>query len=403
MRTGRHRVVYRFGDFQLDSGRTELRHQGRRVHLARQPMDSLSGPGRAGWSVGLARGNCHPPLGRDVFGDPDAGIHTAILKVRKALGETKRSTVFVETVAGKGYRFVAPIEASQPPVSQQTAAAALPDLPLPRRHNLPADLTSFVGRQSELEALPQLLAAARLLTLTGSGGVGKTRLARRVAAAVVGQFTDGVWMADFGSLSDPDLLAETVATVLGLRESPHRSARVALIEYLRERKLLLFLDTCEHVVGACAELVELLLCEAPQLRIMATSREALAVPGEVVYRVPSLALPDPSAGTGSDLDSEAVRLFVERALATDPTFDANRLRRDGHRPDLPSCRRDPTGDRACGGKDGGALAAADRGPTGAPLSSSSRAAPAMRFHASGLWRPRWTGAISCSRRTNASS
>ena len=134
------------------------------------------------------------------------------------------------------------------------------------------------------------------------------------------EFADGVWMADLGALPGPDLMAETVATALGLRESRHRSADGALREYLRERELLLVLDTCEHVVAACAALVDALLRAAPGLHVLATSREALSVPGEVVYRVPSLSIgmdglaPDAS-------DGDAVRLFVERALVIDPAFE----------------------------------------------------------------------------------
>ena len=315
------RVVYRFGDFELDAGAYELRRQGRRVPLARQPMDLLLVlTARAGQLVSREDIAAHL-WGDNVFGDLDAGIHTAVLKVRKALGETKRRTVFLETVAGKGYRFMAPVEAVEHAMSQPIGVVVSADSSLRRRHNLPADLTSFIGRRSELESLPQVLTASRLLTLTGAGGVGKTRLARRVAAAVRGQFADGVWLVDFGSLFDPGLLAETVATTLGLRESPHRSARTAVIEYARNRGLLLLLDTCEHLVGACAELVESLLCEAPQLRVMATSREALGVPGEILYRVPSLGLPDPSSGSPPALETESVRLFVERARATDAGFD----------------------------------------------------------------------------------
>ena len=122
------------------------------------------------------------------------------------------------------------------------------------------------------------------------------------------------------ALSEPHLIAETIASVLGLRESPHRSARHALLDYLRDRQVLLVVDTCEHVVAACAELISTLLREAPQLRVVATSREALAVPGEVVYRVPSLAVPAESAPLPDLIDADAVRLFVERATAIDSTF-----------------------------------------------------------------------------------
>jgi predicted ATPase/DNA-binding winged helix-turn-helix (wHTH) protein len=321
MNSPRPRVVYRFENFVLDADAYELKCQGRRVHLARQPMDFLLLlAGKAGRLVTREEIANHL-WGEDVFGDLDASTHTAVMKIRKALGESGKSERFIETVSGRGYRFVARVEILQEPLLEPTGAPFPQDSSLgARRHNLPADLTSFLGRERELDGLGQLLASSRLLTLTGSGGVGKTRLARRLAATVVGEFVDGIWMVDLGSLFDPNLLPETIATTLGLRESPHRPARRALIEYLADKTMLLLLDTCEHLVAACAELVELMLCDAPRLRIMATSREPLRVPGEVIYRVPSLSLPGSSAAR-ADVDSEGVRLFIERAHATDPAFE----------------------------------------------------------------------------------
>ena len=137
-----------------------------------------------------------------------------------------------------------------------------------------------------------MLTSSRLLSLTGAGGVGKTRLALRLARDLVNEFRDGVWLIDLAPLSLPDLVAQTIATALGIREGAQRSARDVLLDTLRDRELLLVLDTCEHLIDSCAELVEVLLCGAPALRIVATSREALGVSGENVYRVPSLSLPE---------------------------------------------------------------------------------------------------------------
>jgi predicted ATPase/DNA-binding winged helix-turn-helix (wHTH) protein len=311
------RLIYKFGDFELDAAAYELRRDRERVHLARQPMEVLLLLAERGHQL-VSRDEIAGRLwGKDVFVDVDAGIHTAILKVRQALGDTGRKPPFVETVAGKGYRFVAPV------VSQYSAEASASDSsPVRHRHNLPAELSSFIGRRRELEELPLLLAGSRLLTLTGSGGVGKTRLGLRLASDLVDGFPDGVWVVDLGALSGPDLIPATVASALGLREGAHRSARQALLDYLRERRVLLVIDTCEHVIDACAELVEVLLREAPQLRIVATSREALGVPGEIVYRVPSLAVPEDSSTFAALIDADAVRLFIERATASDPTFQA---------------------------------------------------------------------------------
>jgi len=262
--------------------------------------------------------------GQDVFVEVDPGINTVIWKIRGALGDSSDKPTFVETVSGRGYRFVAPVEivAQSPPQASATIMAAPEPLPDTRRHNLPAELTSFVGRRMELLELPGALASSRLVSLTGAGGVGKTRLAVRLAFGLVDKFRDGVWLVDLAPLSAPDLIAQTIATTLGIREGPQRAARDALLDSLRSRQLLLVLDNCEHLIGACAELVEALLRQAPALRILATSREALGVSGETICRVPSLSIPEALAPVRADalLDVEATQLFVERASGVDPTF-----------------------------------------------------------------------------------
>ncbi len=130
----------------------------------------------------------------------------------------------------------------------------------------------------------------------------------------------GAWMVELGALSRPDLIPETIAEVLGLREDANRSARETVRDFLASREVLLVLDTCEHMVAECAALAEALLHESPGLRIIATSREALSVAGEVVYRVPSLSIPEPDQAAAAVLDAEAVRLFIDRATALDMTF-----------------------------------------------------------------------------------
>ena len=162
----------------------------------------------------------------------------------------------------------------------------------------------------------------RVLTLTGAGGCGKTRLALQVAGELVEQFSDGVWIVDLAPLSDPGLMAHTVAAILGVREGPSRSIGDALAEYLRPRHLLLVLDNCEHLIGVCAQLVEPLLRAAGRLQVLATSREALGIPGETVWRVPSMSAPAASVRVDRDtlLQYEAVCLFADRAATVDPTF-----------------------------------------------------------------------------------
>lgn len=189
-------------------------------------------------------------------------------------------------------------------------------------HNLPLAASSFVGRERELDEVARLLRRTRLLTLTGVGGAGKTRLALEVAGRQLGGFEYGVWLVDLAPLSDPELVPHAVAGVLGL-ELPERNPPVpALVAQLAGRHILLLLDNCEHLIDVCAELVEALLHACQRLTILATSREALRVEGELAWRVPSLALPDLARlPEVADLARQAsVRLFCERAAAVAPDF-----------------------------------------------------------------------------------
>jgi predicted ATPase/class 3 adenylate cyclase len=189
-------------------------------------------------------------------------------------------------------------------------------------HNLPIQLTRFVGRERELAAVQQLLLAERLVTLTGAGGVGKTRLALRLAAELLDGFADGVWLADLAPLADPMLVPQAVASALAVREQPERPLVQTLQDVLRPKHLLLLLDNCEHLVAACAALAEALLRACPELRILATSREALGIAGEATWRVPPLASPDPERlpSLESLVQYEAVRLLLDRAELAAPSF-----------------------------------------------------------------------------------
>ena len=195
-------------------------------------------------------------------------------------------------------------------------------------HNLPEQLTSFVGRQLELIEAGQLLADSRLVTLAGVGGSGKTRLGLELARKVLVNHPDGAWLVDLASMNDPALVAGTVSGVLGVKEEPDRSTISRLRAFLAHRQILLILDNCEHLVEAVAQLVRELLEGTDGLRILATSRELLGVPGEVRYEVGALSLPTP-AEEGSAVRAgnfDAVRLFVERGQIVSPEFrltDAN--------------------------------------------------------------------------------
>ena len=190
------------------------------------------------------------------------------------------------------------------------------------RGNLPAEPNSFVGRERDLEELALLLNAVRALTLCGPGGIGKTRLALRLAQEMVPGFPDGIWLVELADTADPGLLPGRIAAAIGIREEADSPLAETLIEALRPRQLLLVLDTCEHIVDECAALVQQLLAGCPQLRLIATSREPLRVRGETVWRVPPLAVPAAPAGLSvSQLaEHEAIRLFAERAAAVSPGF-----------------------------------------------------------------------------------
>jgi len=187
-------------------------------------------------------------------------------------------------------------------------------------NNLPQQVTSFIGRERELAEIKSLLEGAPLLTLLGMGGLGKTRLSLQIAADVLENYGDGVWFVDLAAITDPSLVPSAVAQVLSVREEPGKSLGQTLCEHVSERELLLVLDNCEHLIAACASLVNALLGSAPKVRILATSREGLHIPGEQIYHVLPLAAPDRNAGVDVLLRSEAVQLFVERARLQKPGF-----------------------------------------------------------------------------------
>ncbi len=190
----------------------------------------------------------------------------------------------------------------------------------PRAGNLPGEVMSFVGRRQEVAEARQLLRRHRLLTLTGVAGVGKTRLALQVAAASSRTFPAGVWLVELGSLQDGELVAGTVAGALGLSDQCPQHPTDALAEYFKDKRALLVLDNCEHLLDACAGLVEALVRAAPKLRVLATSRQPLGVYGESILMVPSLPVPDPDQPASVVRRYEAVSLFAERAAAVLPGF-----------------------------------------------------------------------------------
>ncbi|MFI7067828.1 ATP-binding protein [Kribbella sp. NPDC050124] len=190
-----------------------------------------------------------------------------------------------------------------------------------RSGRLPEAVTSFVGRRTARADVRRLLEGSRLVTLTGVGGVGKTRLALQVARDVRRAFPDGVWLAELAKLDDDSLVDSAVAAALELSDSSGRALIDVLVDYLADKRLLVVLDNCEHLLPACARLTSRLLSEAPELRVLATSRDRLAIGAEQVWLVPPLSVPEPDSLTsGTARQYEAMTLFEDRASSVLPGF-----------------------------------------------------------------------------------
>jgi predicted ATPase/DNA-binding winged helix-turn-helix (wHTH) protein len=231
----------------------------------------------------------------------DTVLKTSIREIREALGDVADTPRFVETAHRSGYRFIAELMAN----------------------NLPLEITALIGRDREVGLIKRLLQTSRLLTLTGPGGVGKTRLALRAAGDLMSAARDGVSWIELAAHSDPLLVPQAVASALDVREQPNRGLIGSLQQQLRTKDLIVVLDNCEHLIDACAELAHRLLRTCPDVRILATSREPLGVSEECVWTVPPLSYPDPRQlpPHAELLSYDAVRLFVERATAARPDFE----------------------------------------------------------------------------------
>ncbi|WP_061953704.1 ATP-binding protein [Cupriavidus pauculus] len=251
---------------------------------------------------------------------PDGDAEEATLRVhlsalRKLLGDGQGGTRFIASVAGRGYCFVAPVT-RQPPAT--TSAHATPHAAT--SHNLPARVTRMIGRDDLVAALAQSLPEWRLLTLCGAGGMGKTTIALALAERVLPRYADGVRFVDLGRVADPALVNGAVAATLGMTSDATSSA--ALVQALANRRMLIVLDSCEHLIDAVAVLVLTLLRATPGVHVLVTSREPLRCDGEWVQRVPPLALPGPrqQISAAEAMRYAAVQLFVERAIHSADTF-----------------------------------------------------------------------------------
>jgi predicted ATPase/class 3 adenylate cyclase len=189
-------------------------------------------------------------------------------------------------------------------------------------HNLPVQPTAFIGRREELRALRDQLSISRLLTIAGPGGVGKSRLGVQGAAGLIDEYPDGVWLVELAPVADPQLVPQAVASALGISEEPGRDLLATLTDYLRHKKALLFVDNCEHLIDACAQLIDTILRSCPGIHFLATSREALGIAGETSWPLPPMSIPDVEQTMPLDslAGSDAIQLFLDRALAVHPGF-----------------------------------------------------------------------------------
>jgi predicted ATPase/DNA-binding SARP family transcriptional activator/DNA-binding CsgD family transcriptional regulator/Tfp pilus assembly protein PilF len=283
-------------------------------------------------------------LGRVVAEDPThEGAHVELMRLYALLGRRREALGHYERLKDVLFtEFGAEPEAATARLHEEIWAGTFPPADSPpgglppgeetpslagaaRRHNLPLERTSFIGRERETLEVKRLLAMTKLLTLTGAGGCGKTRLALKVASDLVEAYPDGAWLVDLAPLAEAELVPQAVAQALGVREQPGQALLETLEDSLRSSKLLLVMDNCEHLVEAVATLVDALLDSCSGLRVLATSRETLNAAGEASWVVPSLTVPSSrqeQAYTLQELENyESVRLFVDRARQRDPSFE----------------------------------------------------------------------------------
>src|SRR5580704_3286862 len=289
---------YRFGSFELQPDQRRLLKDGATISLRPRALDVLVAlVDRAGHLV--TKDELLDQVWPKMVVE-EASLHVQVSALRKVLGADA-----ITTVSGRGYQFTLPVTKGDGEANRASRS----------KHNLPYQLTSFVGREQEIAQLEELVTAHRLVTLTGAGGAGKTRLAIEVASRLIDAFPDGVWLVELAALSDPRLVPQAVAKALEVKEQPARPVMETLNDYLASKKLLLVLDNVEHLLEACVRFVDLILRRSPDVVMLVTGRERLGMAGELTYRVPSLTVPVPGDNLAPDAlrAYEGVHLFVERA------------------------------------------------------------------------------------------
>src|SRR5882762_6523788 len=311
-----------FGRFLVLPHRRELLADGQPVKLGGRAFDVLLALIEARGTV-ITKDALMTRVWPDRIVEENA-LQSQISALRMALGGDRD---LVRTVSGRGYQFIGEVRVVPSRADEHAGAGAgatKPGSAVPMT-NLPEPVSELIGRDDEIGEILNLAAAQRLVTLTGAGGIGKTRIALVLARELLPHFADGVWLAEFSPLSDPGLVAATVAAALGLEPGGGEISVQRVAQMLTGRRLLLVLDTCEHVIDGTATLAETVLRAGSTVHILATSREPLQVEGEWVFPVSPLAVPVENADNESDpLQYGAVRLFIERARAAVPHFAPDR-------------------------------------------------------------------------------
>jgi len=303
---------YRFGPYRLIPRRHELFRDGMPVALNSRSVELLSALVEASGALVTKQALLSRVWPGQIH--TEGSVWVAVSAVRKALGPGPDGEPYIVSMAARGYRFAALVTRIGPEIPAQAETAP---------GNLPLVIAPLIGRDAEIARCLALLEQSKLLTITGTGGVGKTRMALALGDAARGRYSDGVWFVELASLATPELVPETIAALLGLSVQGSRTAIQVVATYLRQKSLLLVLDNCEHVVTEAARVAEAILQNCPRVSILATSREPLRVGGEQSYPLPSLGLPDRVDGIAAAqaLDHAAIRLFVARAGLTVEGFD----------------------------------------------------------------------------------
>lgn len=298
--------VYTFGRFELQPAERRLLAEGVPASIGPRAFDVLLYLVERAGSL-VAKDELLQQVWPNLVVEEN-NLQAQVSSLRKILGAEA-----IATVQGKGYRFA---------LVAHRRAVGSPTLPEVRKHNLPQQLTSFIGRKQEMTEIGRLLDKTRLLTLTGPGGSGKTRLSLQVATGLLERFADGAWLVEFAALADADLVPQTVAAALAVKGAPNVSLPNALVERLQHQRLLLLFDNCEHLLDACARLADTIIRQCADVVIIATSRERFGLEGEQTYQVPSLSLPDRATvhTPKTVVACESAQLFIDRALLMRPEF-----------------------------------------------------------------------------------